>query len=170
MVLYYARRFEDSIAELQAAAQADPQFELLHFGLARVYDAMQRPREALGELEQVRERNDSAKQAELARVHARLGDVKQARAILLPLEEARRKATSAVAPESLAHVYVALKESDRALALLEERLRRAVAGPVLAESGSSLRRSAYGCEIHQPAHPTAAQSLIVRTPGSTIRR
>lgn len=120
MVLYYARRFEDSIAELQAAAQADPQFELLHFGLARVYDAMQRPREALGELEKVRERTDSAKQAELARVHARLGDVKQARAILLPLEEARRKATSAVAPESLAHVYVALKESDRALALLEE--------------------------------------------------
>ena len=120
MVLYYARRYEESIAELQAAAQADPQFELLPFGLARVYDAMQRPREALGELEKVRERNDSAKQAQLARVYARLGDVKQARAILLPLEEARRKATSAVAPESLAHVYVALKESDRALALLEE--------------------------------------------------
>src|SRR4029453_18961436 len=50
------------------------------------------------------------------------------------------------------------------------KLRRAVAGSVLAESGSSLRRSPCGCEIHQLAHPTAAQSLVVRTPGLTIRR
>jgi tetratricopeptide (TPR) repeat protein len=120
MVLYYARRYEDSLAELQAAAQADPKFELVHFGLARVYDAMQRPREALSELESLRERNDTAKQAELARIYARLGERERARTLLQPLEEARRRAASAVAPESLAHVYVALNESDRALALLEE--------------------------------------------------
>ncbi len=53
-------------------------------------------------------------------MHARLGDVKQARTLLQSLEDARRNGTSAVAPESLAHVYVALKDSDRALALLEE--------------------------------------------------
>jgi serine/threonine-protein kinase len=120
MVLYYARRYEEALAELQSGSQIDPQFEMFRFGLARVYDAMQRPREALGELESLRERNDSAKQAELARVRARLGDVKQARTLLSALEDARRQAASAVAPESLAHVYVALKEPDRALALLEE--------------------------------------------------
>jgi TolB-like protein/tetratricopeptide (TPR) repeat protein len=122
MVLYYARRYEESLAELQAASQSDPQFELAHFGMARIYDALQRPREALGELEAVRERNDSAKQAQVARIHARLGETNQARALLQPLENARRLGTSAVAPESLAHVYVALKEPDRAFALLEEGL------------------------------------------------
>ena len=120
MVFYYARRYEESLAELKAAAESDPQFELAHFGMARVYDALQRPREALGELEALRERNDSAKQAQMARVYARLGDSKQARALLAPLEDARRLKTSAVAPESLAHVYVALKDRDRAFALLEE--------------------------------------------------
>ena len=120
MVLYYARRYDDALAELKAAAQVDPQFEMVHFGLARVYDAMQRPQDALVELEALRERNDSAKQAQLARIQARLGNTTPARTLLQSLEEARRQRTSPVAPETLAHVYVALKEPDRALALLEE--------------------------------------------------
>jgi tetratricopeptide (TPR) repeat protein len=120
MALYYARQYTDAIAELEAATQMDPQFEVARFGLARVYESMERPREALAQLESLPQRNDSAKQAELARVYAILGERDSARAIVKTLEDGRRSGKFSVAPENLAYVYLALGERQRALTLLDE--------------------------------------------------
>ena len=160
MVLYYARRYQESLAELQTAAQEDQQFELVQMGLARVYDTMQRPQEALRHLERLRERNDSAKQAALARVHALLGDPGRARALLQSLEAARARAPSSVAPETLAHVYVALKQPERALALLEEGFAERSPGLCWLKVDPRFDDLRTEPEVHRPPDQAWTQSVI----------
>ena len=47
--LYYARRYDDAVAELRRVIQADPKFSRTHHYLGRVYAQIGRHREALDE-------------------------------------------------------------------------------------------------------------------------
>ena len=122
-VLYYDRRYNDAIAELDQMLAITPAFRPAHFGLARAYAGQNRTAEALRHLAEART-DSPAYLAELGRVHAQAGNVAEATTLLRTLE-ARRAASPELVPlDALAILHAALGHTNQALEMVEEAYRQ----------------------------------------------
>ncbi|MGE5815020.1 MAG: protein kinase domain-containing protein [Acidobacteriota bacterium] len=122
LVLYYARDYAAAASQLLHALEIDPTFSRVHAVLARVREAQGQFDEALREIDTAIEGAQQAAPswfAYRARVLALRGDREGANAIVEDL----RHGPLRVPPESLAYVYLALRDDQRALGLLEQATR-----------------------------------------------
>ncbi len=120
--LYYARRTQDAIDELEALQRDDPNSSVAHFGLARYYSAAGRFDDALRQLETAPYKDEAPPKAEYARILAAAGRLDEARDRLPALIESYEN--GALAPDYLAYVHLALGDRARSLSLLEEAVQR----------------------------------------------
>ena len=118
VVLYYARRYQEAIAEMEELQRSDPNSSVAHFGLARYYSAVGRFDDALIQLETAPYKDEAPPKAEYARILAAAGRTQEALDRLPMLIERYRNGD--LAPDYLAYVYVALGDSPEALRLLKE--------------------------------------------------
>jgi tetratricopeptide (TPR) repeat protein len=116
---YYARRYEEAIAEIQKPLEMDSSFTVSHWTLGLSYAGKGMEREALREVgEAVRiSGEDPFFLAALGRVQAMFGHREQAEQTLARLEALRT--SRYVSSYFLAAIPAALGDSDRAFALLE---------------------------------------------------
>lgn len=115
MTLYYARQYDEAIAEFQALAKLPPYtlFGSDYVGLGRALAARGRYDEAVAALQNaLRELPHPAWKSELARIHADAGHVNEARRLLAELR------SQGAQPIYIATVLIALGETDAALAEL----------------------------------------------------
>jgi TolB-like protein/tRNA A-37 threonylcarbamoyl transferase component Bud32 len=119
-ILYYAHRYADAASTFQAGIVRDPGYFWFHVGLGEVYVATARFPEAVAEINTPPYRTGgSARQlAMLAWAHAVQGD-KQALGPLLNEIEERGK-QSYIPPGTLAKIFGALGNKDRAFAALQQ--------------------------------------------------
>ncbi len=118
-VLYYARRFEESLAVLDELVELHPDFALVHLDRGRTLEELGRLDEARAEFESGARLvgTDPAESAPLGHVYAVGGERAKAEAIVARLREAG--ASRHVSPYSIATIYAGLKDVDRAFAWLE---------------------------------------------------
>jgi len=112
MVLFYARRYDDAIAAFLHLKDTEPLSAVEHFGLGRAYAARGRFDDAIQEIAEATKPEGplAVWTAELARIHAETGSRQEALRLLGELT-AR---VNAVTPASLAFIYAALGDVDRA--------------------------------------------------------
>jgi tetratricopeptide (TPR) repeat protein len=110
--LFFARRYDDALKQLQKTIEIQPSFASAHESLAMVYIEMGRYEDALGEIARAT-REDEAMMTQ-AYAYARSGRKEKARAVLAGLRGGD--------PVELARVQSALGERDHALTLLERAL------------------------------------------------
>ncbi|MDQ3172511.1 MAG: tetratricopeptide repeat protein [Acidobacteriota bacterium] len=116
-----ARRFDEAIAQLNRVLTVDPNFHVTHYYLGIIYHAKGNYAEAVAEYRKALALNaDPWVKAQLARSLARLGQRDEATKLLGELQSAsaRRYVSSA----SLALVYGALGDKDKAFAWLEKEV------------------------------------------------
>ena len=129
-VLYYARRYDESIAEQRAVLTMDPGNAVARFGLARNYSAKGLHADAAREFSNPAAGPEAFRLAELARTYAEAGDRNRASSILDRLTTDVQNGKIALNPDSLGFVYLAMGDRERALALLEEAFAQRSAGLV----------------------------------------
>ncbi len=123
MMLYYARRHDESVVAFQRRLRASPGLTQVHFSIGRVYAAKGAFGDALRELRRAIEIGGGATAsplylAELARTHAQAGDESEARLQLSTLERANPQ-LSANLRAYFGYVYAALGDKDKAFELLQ---------------------------------------------------
>jgi len=127
-VLYYARRYDDAIAELRETLALDPSVEATPLRLGRVYSAKKMFDEAIAEIDRPGFR--AFRLAELARVRADAGQRAAARDVLSELEQLLAAGSERLNPDNLAYVYAALGDRDRAFQLLDQAYSERSSGMV----------------------------------------
>jgi TolB-like protein/Tfp pilus assembly protein PilF len=119
-ILYFARRYEDAIAQCGKTLQMNPSFaearRVLFLALQRVH----RDAEALAELEAYRRLPDGGLGGSVGYGYAALGRRGEAAAVLRELEADSHRRS--VPPYDLAVIHAGLGETDRALAGLDKSL------------------------------------------------
>jgi len=122
LVLYEARRYDESVDAIAQALDLDPNFGGAHVMLGRVYAAKGSADRAIAELERARglmgPRPDVV--ATHAYVLARAGRQREARAVLDELRRISKPRDPA--PFRLAMIHIGLGETDRAFEWLEKAL------------------------------------------------
>ena len=120
-ILFYARRPAEAIPELQRALSLNSGFATAHFGLGRSYAALKDFTEAIAAIERSLEPGrEVGRLAELARIYADAGRPTDARRVLDEILARTTTSSARVSPDTLAYVYVALGEYDRAFDLLQQ--------------------------------------------------
>jgi eukaryotic-like serine/threonine-protein kinase len=120
--LYYVREYDRSVAQLRSVVAMDSTFYMAHAFLGLTYLAMDRPGDAVRELERAKAYDDNPEDnAQLACAYARAGRAADARRLLRELD--RRAAREFVPAYDLVAVHLALGERARALDLLEQAAR-----------------------------------------------
>jgi TolB-like protein/tRNA A-37 threonylcarbamoyl transferase component Bud32/thioredoxin-like negative regulator of GroEL len=130
MMLYYARRYDESLAAFGRRLAAAPGLSQVHFSIGRVYAAKGNFNEALRELNLAVEAGgpmpNALDLAEVARTYAQAGDTVEANSRLAALELAHPSPAPSVAAY-FAYVHAALGNKDRAFELLDTAVRRRAA-------------------------------------------
>jgi tetratricopeptide (TPR) repeat protein len=121
-VLYYSRRYEAAIRQLQSVLEMNPHFPLAHLWLGRAYQETQKYEEAVAEF-----RRTEAVLREWPVLKAAIGHVQGAagwkHAALETLDELKRLSRERyVTPYGIALVHAGLGETDQALLWLERAL------------------------------------------------
>ncbi len=118
-ILYYKRRYADAVSLYQSILREDPSFAIAHFGLAWAYSAMNRPADAVVEIERaLADAPDALKLAERVRIQAQAGPRAEA---LRQYDDLLREAaarTWRVPKSAEAWIHAALGDRDRAFGLL----------------------------------------------------
>jgi DNA-binding winged helix-turn-helix (wHTH) protein/TolB-like protein/Tfp pilus assembly protein PilF len=119
-VYYYARRYNQSAAQLQKLLELDADFWPARWFLGWTLSAQGHHQQALAELERTRQLsgNNTGVIAELGRAYAVAGRKEEARRTLQEL--LARVKTGYVTPYSIAAIYVGLGEHDEALTWLRK--------------------------------------------------
>jgi len=126
----FARRFDEAIAQFNRVIALDPNFHITHSYLGAAYHAKGLYAEAVAAYRKAAALNgDPWVRAQLARSLARSGQRDEAVKLLgeLQSESARRYVSSA----SLALVYGALGDKDKAFALLEKEVAERTSRPTM---------------------------------------
>jgi serine/threonine-protein kinase len=120
--LLYARRYDEAILQVRGTSEMDPRAARPHYWLGWIYSLQGRHEEAIAAAYRFQELSpDRSSRMLLTYVYARAGRRDEARALL---SELRAEApASEPLPENLAHIYVALGDAQRALAVLEKGFR-----------------------------------------------
>ena len=126
MMLYYARQYDESLAAFGRRLAAAPGLSQVHFSIGRVYAAKGDFPQALRELNLALEAGGPVPNvldvAEVARTYAQAGDAAEATARLTQLEQAHPSPAPSVAAY-FGYVHAALRNKDRAFALLDSAVR-----------------------------------------------
>jgi serine/threonine-protein kinase len=122
---YYARDFPGAMAEMQRAIDLSADAVVGHYGMGRVLLALNRPEEAVAEMQRAAQaaQPNPAYVAGLAYAYASAGrtsDVKTTLSLLDELEQAGRRASI----DNRAYVAIAQKRYDDAFELLDEAINR----------------------------------------------
>lgn len=119
-VYYYARRYDQSAAQLQKLLELDADFWPARWFLGWTLSAQGNHQQAIAELERARQLsgNNTGVIAELGRAYAVAGQREDARRTLQGLLAQAK--TSYVTPYSIAAIYMGLGEHDEALAWLRK--------------------------------------------------
>ena len=120
--LLYARRYDEAILQFRGTSEVDPRATGPHYMLGWTYSLQGRHEEAIAAARRLQELvSDRSSRMLLAYVYARSGRRDEARALL---SELRADApASEPLPGNLAHIYVALRDAQSALAVLEKGFR-----------------------------------------------
>jgi tetratricopeptide (TPR) repeat protein len=117
--LYFARRYDEAIAQFQKTLEMDANFFDAHFYLSFTYAEKGLYAEAISQLERAKSSDDrTLVLAGFGYVYGRQGRKDAARQVLKELRQLSRH--SRLAPIALAIVYAELGEEDQALAWLEQ--------------------------------------------------
>ncbi len=120
--LFYGRRTDDSIAQLQQALEMEPNFSMAHGFLAHAYQQKGRFDEAVVESQRALELQDNAsRMAWLGHAYALAGRKREAREVLAKLQALSR--SRYIPPYHTALIYAGLGETDEAFAWLEKAYR-----------------------------------------------
>lgn len=116
-VYFYARRYEDAIAQCDLALEMAPDWDLCHIWKGQAFEELGRRDEAIASLQGAVELSGGTgiSMVALARAHATFGEPDRARELLAEMRAAGEYQPS----YEIAKVYVALGEHDRALDWLE---------------------------------------------------
>ena len=117
---YLGRRYEDAIREAQKTLEMDPTFAFAHRVVGLASQAISKESQAIEELQKAVEFSGRSTQflAELGRAYAMSGRREEARRTLEELEEISK--SRYVSAYSVAALYLALNDRDRALQFLED--------------------------------------------------
>ena len=96
MILYFARRYDDAIEQLQRTLELDPKFPTAHWGLGLSYEQKGMMKESFTALEKARELSPRSLNtlASLGHAYAVGGEPAKARAILGSWSGRRNRSTS----------------------------------------------------------------------------
>ncbi len=122
--LYYARQYDDAIAEYRKLIDLDPHYSVAHYYLGVAYFVQQDYRHAIPELEESSRLVNNREPLALglyAAARARNGDHAGAQAILADLCERSRR--EYVSPAGMAALYIGLGDSDEALEWVDKMFR-----------------------------------------------
>ena len=121
--LYHAKRYDDAIAQYQRCLDMDQNFSRAWWGIAEPYELKGNFDKAITALQRARQLDDSPLVlALLADSYARANRKAEAQTVLDELTQQRT--LKYVDPYSLAEVYAALGDKERALRLLEDAYRK----------------------------------------------
>ncbi|PYQ42520.1 MAG: hypothetical protein DMF77_12630 [Acidobacteria bacterium] len=121
-ILYFARRYEDAVAQCGKTLQMNPAFAEARRVSFLVRQRVHRDAEALADLETYRRQPDGGPGGSVGYAYAVLGRRGEAAAVLRELDaESRRRF---VASYDFAVIHAGLGEADRALAWLDKSLTR----------------------------------------------
>ena len=109
---YFARQYDEAIAECQTALELDPTFPALHTVLGFSYAALRRYNDAIREIRAALPDSVVTGIAVLGYVYALAGRDAEARSILAEVKE--RSTRTYVIPLDLSIIYAALGERDEA--------------------------------------------------------
>jgi eukaryotic-like serine/threonine-protein kinase len=117
--VYFARRYDQAIAQLHKVLQEHEDFSAALCLLGRAYEQKGRYEEAVAALQKAvtLSRGNTSTRAMLAHTYARMGKAEEARRLLAELEELSRHAH--VSAYALATVHAALGETHQAFAWLQ---------------------------------------------------
>jgi len=116
---YYSRDFARAETEMKRALEIRPGFVVGHFGLARVYSAMERHSDAIAQMQLTLARTRSpAYLAEAARIYQAAGQANTTRMILRELEDRQRQG-EAYSTDNLAYIAAAAGRIDEAFTILD---------------------------------------------------
>jgi TolB-like protein/tetratricopeptide (TPR) repeat protein len=116
---YYARRYDEAIAQLHKTLEMDPGFYIAHLVLGQILDAKGARDAAIVECEKARALNDDPSVLEvLARAHGLSGNKIEAEKILDHLKKLSKQRY--VSAYSFALVYLGLGDKEEALRWLEQ--------------------------------------------------
>jgi len=118
-VLFYARRYDDAIANVREMLAVDPALEASHFRLGRLYAAKAMFGQAISEIDRPAMPR-LFKLAELARVYGEAGRRDRAIEYLGALNQLVEQNAERLDPDTLAFIYTALGDRPRAFGLLEQ--------------------------------------------------
>lgn len=117
--LFYARRTDESIAQLQNVLEMDPNFSMAHGFLASVYQQKGMHKQSIDECETaIRLDDNKNRTALLGYAYAVAGKKREARQVLRQLEDLSHDRY--ISPYSMALIYVGLGERDEAFLWLEK--------------------------------------------------
>ena len=117
--IYFARRYDDVLREMQEILLTDPNYYFVHAYLGMVYEQQGKLAEAVDEFERATAQDDSAEpRAQLAHAYALAGRKDEARKLLAELLE--RAKHQYLSPYNIALIYVALGDQPHALKSLAD--------------------------------------------------
>jgi len=119
MILYLARRYEESLAYLRSALELDPDHFLLHFRIGLVHAQTGAHRQAIEEMEYSVALSGRSTETltGLAQAYGAAGARRQMEAIVAELDQ--QHAHRYASPYNLARVFAAAREPDKAFSRLE---------------------------------------------------
>ncbi|HEX8720466.1 MAG TPA: tetratricopeptide repeat protein [Pyrinomonadaceae bacterium] len=127
-ILYYARRYDEAVGQLQDTLKMDADFGMAHNILGWCYAEKGMYDQAVAEMRKSMELGVSLGGA-LGRIgytYARAGKRDEAQKVLAQLEQ--RSEQSYISPYTLATIYAALGERDKAFSLLQKAVDEGAAG------------------------------------------
>ena len=127
-ILYYARRYDEAIRQLQDTLKMDADFGMAHNILGWCYAEKGMYDQAVAEMRKSMELGVSLGGA-LGRIgyaYARAGERDEAQKVLAQLEQ--RAEQSYISPYTLAAIYAALGDRDKAFSLLQKAVDEGAAG------------------------------------------
>src|SRR5688572_30178790 len=119
-ILYFARRYEDALAECRKTLQMNPAFAEARRVSFLVLQRLHRDAEALADLEAYRRLPDGGPGGSVGYAYAVLGRRKEAAEVVRELEAQSRRRF--VASYDFAVIHAGLGDADRALAWLDKAL------------------------------------------------
>ncbi len=117
-VLYLARQYDQSVAQLKKTLEMDPNFETAHYKLSRAYAQQMKFREAIAEMLRANELapEEPRRKEDLATIYALAGQRDRAAGILKTLKE--RSKRNYIPASGLVEAYAALGDMDQAFLYL----------------------------------------------------
>jgi tetratricopeptide (TPR) repeat protein len=120
-MLFLARRYDDSVRELQRMIESHPSVPGFHLFLAWNYEAQGRFQEAIDELHRLEPQNPNPALPELAFIYAAMGNQQAAHAAIEKL--VAESGHNYVLPYDIAVVYAGLRDNNRVFEWLEKAFK-----------------------------------------------